>query len=246
MGSYFDKATKTCVPCAVGSYQSESGQLQCSVCPAIAGRQGVTVSTGARSASQCKEKCPVGKYYDDEAGLCRSCGYGFYQPSEGSFKCLLCGLGKTTRTTEAVSREVSSNTIVCMCVCVCVVYSIIDDNDFLRFVNISHFFFLLPAHRNAEMSVLTVCTWASKANVNRVQEERTGLKAWNRPVNNVRLAEPPNNPALPASKSARCPSACQVKIPNDCRIGVLTTVTKSLTNRLSNGVCRLVLEHHPE
>lgn len=107
MGSYFEKETKKCVPCAVGSYQSESGQMQCSVCPAIAGRQGVTVSTGARSASQCKEKCPAGKYYDDEAGLCRSCGYGFYQPAEGSFKCLLCGLGKTTRTTEAVSQEVS-------------------------------------------------------------------------------------------------------------------------------------------
>lgn len=112
MGSYFEKETKKCVPCVVGSYQSESGQLQCSVCPAIAGRQGVTVSTGARSASHCKERCPAGKYYDDEAGLCRSCGYGFYQPSEGSFKCLLCGLGKTTRTTEAVSREVSHTTII--------------------------------------------------------------------------------------------------------------------------------------
>jgi len=112
VGSYFEKETKKCVPCAVGSYQSESGQLQCSVCPAIAGRQGVTVSTGARSASHCKERCPAGKYYDDEAGLCRSCGYGFYQPSEGSFKCLLCGLSKTTRTTEAVSREVSHTTIV--------------------------------------------------------------------------------------------------------------------------------------
>lgn len=53
------------------------------------------------------ERCPVGKYYDDEAGLCRSCGHGFYQPSEGSFKCLLCGLGKTTRSTEAVTSDVS-------------------------------------------------------------------------------------------------------------------------------------------
>lgn len=112
VGSYFDKETKICVPCAVGSYQSESGQMQCSVCPAIAGRQGVTVSTGARSASQCKERCPAGKYYDDEAGLCRSCGYGFYQPSEGSFKCLLCGLGKTTRTTEAVSQEVRTVIVI--------------------------------------------------------------------------------------------------------------------------------------
>lgn len=54
----------------------------------------------------CSERCPAGKFYDDEAGLCRSCGHGFFQPSEGSFKCLLCGLGKTTRTSEAVSQEV--------------------------------------------------------------------------------------------------------------------------------------------
>lgn len=56
------------------------------------------------------ERCPAGKYYDDEAGLCKSCGHGFFQPNEGSFKCLLCGLGKTTRTTEAVSQEVSDET----------------------------------------------------------------------------------------------------------------------------------------
>lgn len=53
------------------------------------------------------ERCLAGKYFDHEAGLCRSCGHGFYQPNEGSFSCLLCGLGKTTRTTEGVSQEVS-------------------------------------------------------------------------------------------------------------------------------------------
>lgn len=55
------------------------------------------------------ERCPAGKFYDEEAGLCRSCGHGFFQPSEGSFKCLLCGLGKTTRTSEAVSQEVTKS-----------------------------------------------------------------------------------------------------------------------------------------
>lgn len=54
VGSYYDKESASCIPCAVGTYQSESGQLQCSVCPAIAGRQGVTVGPGARSASDCK------------------------------------------------------------------------------------------------------------------------------------------------------------------------------------------------
>ncbi|KAJ8875851.1 hypothetical protein PR048_023754 [Dryococelus australis] len=105
VGTFFNGVTRACVPCPVGSYQSEYGQLQCTQCPIIAGKQGVTIAPGARSAADCKERCPAGKYYDDEAGLCRSCGHGFYQPSEGSFSCLLCGLGKTTRTSEAVSVE---------------------------------------------------------------------------------------------------------------------------------------------
>lgn len=35
--------------------------------------------------------------------MCRSCGHGFYQSDEGSFSCKICGLGKTTRTSEAIS-----------------------------------------------------------------------------------------------------------------------------------------------
>lgn len=42
---------------------------------------------------------------DPETGLCRPCGYGFFQSNEGSFSCELCGLGQTTRTAEATSRE---------------------------------------------------------------------------------------------------------------------------------------------
>ncbi|XP_059477749.1 uncharacterized protein LOC132198041 isoform X1 [Neocloeon triangulifer] len=105
VGSYYDRETKECIPCPTGSYQSESGQLQCIQCPTIAGRPGVTSGPGARSAADCKERCPAGKFYDPEAGLCRSCGHGFYQPEEGSFACQLCGLGKTTRSAEAVSES---------------------------------------------------------------------------------------------------------------------------------------------
>ncbi|KAK5649547.1 hypothetical protein RI129_000576 [Pyrocoelia pectoralis] len=89
--------------CPLGTYQSETGQSQCSSCPVIAGRPGVTMGSGARSAADCKERCPAGKYFDHDAGLCRSCGHGFYQSEEGSFSCKICGLGKTTRTGEAVS-----------------------------------------------------------------------------------------------------------------------------------------------
>lgn len=105
VGTFFNEATSKCESCPVGTYQSESGQLKCNACPVIAGRPSVTIGPGARTAADCKERCPAGKYYDDTAGLCRSCGHGFYQPSEGSFSCLLCGLGKTTRTGEAVSHE---------------------------------------------------------------------------------------------------------------------------------------------
>lgn len=54
LGTYFDKDTKTCIPCPMGTYQSETGQLQCSPCPEIAGRPGVTIGPGARSAADCK------------------------------------------------------------------------------------------------------------------------------------------------------------------------------------------------
>ncbi|KAL7042588.1 hypothetical protein ACKWTF_001212 [Chironomus riparius] len=105
VGSHYEATNKTCVHCPRGTYQSETGQTQCIKCPNIAGRPGVTISTGARSASDCKERCPPGKYFDAETGFCRSCGYGFFQPNEGSFTCDLCGLGQTTRSTEAKSRS---------------------------------------------------------------------------------------------------------------------------------------------
>lgn len=54
VGTYFDQANKTCNPCPQGSYQSETGQLQCLRCPNIAGRIGVTSGSGARSAADCK------------------------------------------------------------------------------------------------------------------------------------------------------------------------------------------------
>jgi Tyrosine-protein kinase ephrin type A/B receptor-like len=98
-------ANKTCTPCPLGTYQSETGQLQCSKCPSIAGRTGVTAGVGARSAGDCKERCPAGKFLDPDSGLCRSCGHGFYQPHEGSFSCLLCGLGQTTRSSEGKSKS---------------------------------------------------------------------------------------------------------------------------------------------
>lgn len=54
VGTFFDQTNKTCNPCPQGTYQSETGQLQCLRCPSIAGRIGVTAGSGARSAGDCK------------------------------------------------------------------------------------------------------------------------------------------------------------------------------------------------
>lgn len=104
MGTYYENATQSCIPCPVGFYQNEMGSLACKPCPVIAGRQGITPTTGARSQDQCKEHCIPGNYYDDTSGICQPCGYGFYQPDEGAFNCIPCGAGLTTRRNQAVSR----------------------------------------------------------------------------------------------------------------------------------------------
>lgn len=104
-GTFYDHLTKSCLECPAASYQDETRATQCKPCPAVNGRPGVTATPGARSPDQCKERCPPGRYYDDQAGLCRPCGYGFYQPAEGAFGCLACGRGLTTRSMEPVSRH---------------------------------------------------------------------------------------------------------------------------------------------
>ncbi|XP_013781236.1 uncharacterized protein LOC106465521 [Limulus polyphemus] len=103
-GTYYNNATLSCLSCPIGTYQNEIGQLFCKSCPKIAGQQGVTASTGARSSNECKERCSAGKYYDETVGLCRPCGYGLYQPQEGSFNCIPCGPSLTTRSSTAVSQ----------------------------------------------------------------------------------------------------------------------------------------------
>ena len=103
-GSYFNSVNGTCDVCPLGKYQSQSGQLACTTCPIIVDKPGVTKILGAKSPKECKQRCSPGKYFDEAAELCKSCGYGQFQPDEGQFGCKLCGLGKTTRTMDAVSE----------------------------------------------------------------------------------------------------------------------------------------------
>ncbi|XP_015790438.1 uncharacterized protein LOC107367263 isoform X1 [Tetranychus urticae] len=105
LGTYYQESTKTCVECPVGFYQNELGALECQPCPVISGKQGITARPGSRSPNDCKARCAPGQYYDEEARICRHCGNGFYQPNEGSFHCIPCGQGLTTRSSEAVSPQ---------------------------------------------------------------------------------------------------------------------------------------------
>lgn len=56
VGTFYDKNTRSCIPCPLGMYQSEVGQMHCYACPSIAGKPGVTVSPGARVVEDCKGK----------------------------------------------------------------------------------------------------------------------------------------------------------------------------------------------
>ncbi|KAI1303707.1 Fibropellin-1 [Halotydeus destructor] len=105
LGTHYDDNSQTCVDCPIGNYQNEIGQTECRKCPVISGKQGVTAGEGSRSSNECKERCSPGKYYDEQVGLCRPCGHGFYQSGEGAFVCTPCGPGLTTRSSEAVSIQ---------------------------------------------------------------------------------------------------------------------------------------------
>ena len=83
-GTYFDEAEQVCTKCARGFYNPDFAQRACTKCPSINGAvDGVTETEGATSASDCKERCGAGTYYDQVTGLCRHCGFGRYQPEEG-------------------------------------------------------------------------------------------------------------------------------------------------------------------
>lgn len=118
-GSFFNTKTQQCEQCRSGTYQPSQGQSSCLVCA----QNGVTTSPGAISVDECKRKslieflncmsclarCDVGHFLNLVNGQCEACGYGFYQPQDGMFMCIPCGIGKTTlektATSEAACRD---------------------------------------------------------------------------------------------------------------------------------------------
>ena len=105
-GTYFDLAGGSrCTKCPIGQYNSDTARSACTKCPVIQDLEGVTESEGATSATECKERCEAGHYYDKVTDLCRPCGHGRFQTDKGKFSCDLCGVGLTTRIKKALSRD---------------------------------------------------------------------------------------------------------------------------------------------
>ena len=51
-GTFYDSASRTCQPCAIGSYQQQSGQTQCITCDGST----TTETQGAKKRQDCKRK----------------------------------------------------------------------------------------------------------------------------------------------------------------------------------------------
>jgi hypothetical protein len=49
--------------------------------------------------------CDAGRFFNLNTEQCEDCGYGFFQPTVGSFSCMPCGVGKTTLTTTSTSED---------------------------------------------------------------------------------------------------------------------------------------------
>ncbi|KAK0398751.1 hypothetical protein QR680_002734 [Steinernema hermaphroditum] len=100
-GTYFESNNNACKSCPIGHYQNATGQTACHSCPA--GK--LTTGPGALDAADCKTHCQPGHYLNLDTEICESCGYGFYQPSSGSFACIPCGIGKTTLLETSTSED---------------------------------------------------------------------------------------------------------------------------------------------
>lgn len=191
VGTYFDQTNRTCHPCPQGSYQSETGQLQCLRCPSIAGRIGVTAGSGARSAADCKgisNELNKIYYYDMNSFL--------YEQNA----VLLVNFW-TRRVAFVVHVDtVSINQKKALSHVSCVV--LVKQHDQLK----QH-----PA-MNAAMNVRAVNSWEVMVAVNPVHVDRIDRKAFNPHVHHVLLEEPLQRLVHLQLKNVRCQYANPARI----------------------------------
>lgn len=98
-GTFF--VNDKCELCAKGQYQPGAGARTCFPCsPGL-----TTPNLGSASMADCLRSCDPGHYFNASSQQCEECGFGFYQPAAGSFKCVSCSVGQTTLVTTATKVD---------------------------------------------------------------------------------------------------------------------------------------------
>ncbi|XP_064192984.1 signal peptide, CUB and EGF-like domain-containing protein 2 isoform X1 [Anguilla rostrata] len=93
-GQYSHDGFIPCLPCPLGSYQSDTGRTSCFPC----GGNLVTKHSGALSFQDCETKvqCSPGHYYNTSTHRCIRCPTGTYQGEFGQNYCMACPGNTTT------------------------------------------------------------------------------------------------------------------------------------------------------
>uniref|UniRef100_A0A8C3CW45 Signal peptide, CUB and EGF-like domain-containing protein 2 n=1 Tax=Cairina moschata TaxID=8855 RepID=A0A8C3CW45_CAIMO len=93
-GEYSPDGFKPCLPCPLGTYQSEAGRVSCFPC----GGGLMTRHTGASLFQDCETKvqCSPGHFYNTTTHRCIRCIVGTYQPEFGQNFCISCPGNTTT------------------------------------------------------------------------------------------------------------------------------------------------------
>ncbi|XP_025092622.1 proprotein convertase subtilisin/kexin type 5-like isoform X1 [Pomacea canaliculata] len=90
-----------CLPCPLGTYKNETGNQNCSLCPA----DRTTPHTGSVSANSCSlVVCPAGQFRNTN-NMCQDCDTGYYQSQPGQTTCQSCVANYTTYTKASTSPE---------------------------------------------------------------------------------------------------------------------------------------------
>ncbi|XP_063970226.1 sushi, von Willebrand factor type A, EGF and pentraxin domain-containing protein 1-like [Lytechinus pictus] len=100
-GFFSDGAKDVCIPCTSGSYQDESAQSSCKICP-----YGQTTSKeGAKHINDCRDQCSPGSFSPSGLVPCISCDLRSYQSEAGQRSCDTCPTNQKTYRYGATSID---------------------------------------------------------------------------------------------------------------------------------------------
>ena len=118
-------AYQTCLPCSVGTYQPNEGQVECVQCEAGTYQDSIgshTCKTCSHGHYQPKKgqtgciPCEPGSYQSDTGGTtCIPCTVGRYQPNRGQPYCIECPNGYTTSNMNSTQCVIKGEKEFCVC-----------------------------------------------------------------------------------------------------------------------------------